>query len=321
MTLLILLSAALLEVYIHTRQYAVTPPDHDLDAPFHTSCQEPPAPGSDPPRANAALVMLARNKDLEGALHTINSVEKHFNRWFHYPVVFLNDEPWSPEFVAALNATVSGGARFEVIPKAEWTFPSWLDPAVARASIKQQGEAGILYAGLETYHHMCRFYSGKFYALEALQEYQWYWRIEPDVDFHCAITYDPFLEMERRGKMYGFTVALPEEPRTVPSLFRLMADWKESHGIKDTELWKATVAASWVPWPFRSLMAWFRLRDRHGDAWSLCHYWSNFEIANLEFFRGAAYQDLFEYLDSTAGFYFERVSFVSRSGGVERKNY
>ncbi len=262
----------------------------------------------DEPRENAALVMLARNSELDKALKTVLSIERHFNQWFHYPIVFLNDEPWSEEFISAMNATVSGETRFEVIPKDEWMFPSWMDVDDARASIARQGAAGILYAGLETYHHMCRFYSGKFYTLKALQQYKWYWRIEPDIDFHCSITYDPFVEMARHKKMYGYTMVLWEEKATCPGLFRQMSDYKELRKIADTQLWKATVTASWVPWPFRSLMRWFGHRDRHGDVWSLCHYWSNFEIADLDFFRGKEYQDLFEYLEKTGGFYYERVS-------------
>ena len=308
--LLVVLLAAVLEVYIHTSRYSVRVPEHDLDAPFYTSCQEPPDPDDKSrERANAALVMLVRNQELEGALETVASVERKFNRWFHYPIVFLNDEPWTDEFKTAMTAAVSGEARFEVIPPEEWTFPAWMDRDAARASIKSQGQWMIKFAGLETYHHMCRFYSGKFYTISALSQYKWYWRIEPGVEFYCDITYDPFLEMERRGKVYGHTIAVPEGPRTCPSLFRQMSDYKEAHGIEDTELWKTMVSPSWAPWPFRRLLGLLHWhRDRRGDTWSFCHYWSNFEIASLEFFRGKAYQDLFEYLDSTGGFYYERVS-------------
>ena len=51
------------------------------------------------PRESAALVMLARNSELEQARHTVESVERRFNRWFQYPVVFLNDEPFSEDFI------------------------------------------------------------------------------------------------------------------------------------------------------------------------------------------------------------------------------
>ena len=33
--------------------------------------------------------------------------------------------------------------------------------------------------------------------------------------------------------------------------------------------------------------------------------WSNFEIANMEFWRGEVYTKYFEYLDSKGGFYYE----------------
>ncbi len=121
------------------------------------------------------------------------------------------------------------------------------------------------------------------------------------------MTYDPFVEMAQADKVYGYTVALREVSETCPTLFREVADWKEFRGLRDTELWKAMVSPSWVPWPFRKLMSRYAHRDRHGDSWSLCHFWSNFEIANLDFFRGGAYQELFEKLDSTGKFYTERV--------------
>lgn len=40
---------------------------------------------------------------------------------------------------------------------------------------------------------------------------------------------------------------------------------------------------------------------------SLVHLlvWSNFEIADMDFWRGEAYTKYFEYLDSTGGFYYE----------------
>ena len=33
--------------------------------------------------------------------------------------------------------------------------------------------------------------------------------------------------------------------------------------------------------------------------------WSNFEIANMEFWRGEAYTKFFDHLDKTGGFYYE----------------
>lgn len=151
-----------LEVLWHRSTYAVAVPEHDLDPPFQRGCREPP---TDPElvaagKENAVFVMLARNADIISANHTVTSIERRFNKWFHYPILFLNDEPWDPEFVRVLNATASGGATFEQIPRELWTYPDWIDQDAARESIRRQGNRGIHYAGKESYHHMCRFYSG-----------------------------------------------------------------------------------------------------------------------------------------------------------------
>ena len=37
-----------------------------------------------------------------------------------------------------------------------------------------------------------------------------------------------------------------------------------------------------------------------------CHYWNNFEIVDLNWFRGEKYQKFFDYLDKLGGFYYYR---------------
>ncbi|KAI2635339.1 glycolipid 2-alpha-mannosyltransferase [Xylaria nigripes] len=300
---LVIAAPLILEILIHIRQHQISRPATELDPPFFTSCQEPDVTSE---RENAVFVMLARNKEREKAKKSIQSIEKHFNQWFNYPVMFLNDEPWDERFVTELNETTGGKGIFEVIPKEKWTFPEWIDSDSAKQSIKDQGHIGAPYAGLEGYHHMCRFYSGNFYQLDVLKDYKWYWRLEPDVEYTCAITYDPFVQMAKHRKVYGYTIALWEVGKSCPSLFRTTADWKQSYGIPTSGLWTAMIEASWMPFPFRRLLSWLPHRDAYGDAWSLCHYWSNFEIADLDFFRSRAYQEYFDYLDKKGGFYNER---------------
>jgi alpha 1,2-mannosyltransferase len=49
-------------------------------------------------RANATIVMLARNSDIKGVLRSIKQMEDRFNRRFLYPYTFLNEEPFSDQF-------------------------------------------------------------------------------------------------------------------------------------------------------------------------------------------------------------------------------
>ena len=41
-------------------------------------------------------------------------------------------------------------------------------------------------------------------------------------------------------------------------------------------------------------------------SYNLCHFWSNFEIAEVSLFANPDYDELFQYLDSTGGFFYER---------------
>ena len=117
-------------------------------------------PQTNGPRANAAFVVLARNKELDGVLQSVKSIERHFNRWFHYPYVFLNDGDFNSTFKEAILNHTSGSVEFGKIDGSMWGYPDWTDKAVAKEGIAKQGDEAIMYGGMESYHHMCRFYSG-----------------------------------------------------------------------------------------------------------------------------------------------------------------
>lgn len=147
----------LLETVFHAWSFNIPRPSKPLDAPFFTECQEPDTHG---PRENAVIVMVARNNEVESASKSVASLEKQFNRWYNYPIVFLNDVAWDQAFIDALSKVSSGKASFEVIPKDLWSYPDFIDQDKARTSMAEQQARGMLYSGMESYHHMCRFNSG-----------------------------------------------------------------------------------------------------------------------------------------------------------------
>lgn len=48
------------------------------------------------------------------------------------------------------------------------------------------------------------------------------------------------------------------------------------------------------------------ISNDHGNTYNLCHFWSNFEIGDLNFWRSDRYLRFFEYLDEKGGFFYER---------------
>lgn len=127
------------------------------DKVFVTGCLEP---DTSQPRANAAFVVLARNKEIDGVIQSIKSVERHFNRWYHYPYVFLNDAEFDDNFKETVRNYTSGAVEFGKVEPGTWGFPDWIDEKVAKEGIAKQGDAAVMYGGMESYHFMCRFYSG-----------------------------------------------------------------------------------------------------------------------------------------------------------------
>ncbi|KAJ7208562.1 glycosyltransferase family 15 protein [Mycena pura] len=265
-------------------------PEEDIMAPPDEDVETFPIPKA-PQRANATLVMLARNSDISGALLSVRALEDRFNRHHHYPWVFLNEEEFS-EARRRIRVLTPSTVEFGVIPREHWFQPDWVDKEKQQQEMAQMNRQNVKYGVVarRSYHNMCRFNSGFFFQHPLMLKYKWYWRVEPNVKYHCNIIEDPFLFMENNDKIYGFTLAVYEIPATIRSLWTHVHEFMEAHPeyIRETE---------------NALK--FISNDR-GRSYNRCHFWSNFEIASLDFWRGEAYTAFFKHLDATGGFYYER---------------
>lgn len=326
------------------------------DAPFYIGCQEPDTKA---PRANAAFVMLARNSELGDVISSMKSMERHFNQWFNYPWVFLNDVDFDDQFKAAVKKETNAEVEFGTVPQEHWEFPNTIDKDLLDESIESQGDRSIMYGNMPSYHKMCRFYSGHFFDHPLVAKREWYWRVEPDVKFFCDLTYDPFVEMAKHNKKYGFTVAIQELYYTVPSLFKETKAFIKEYGIEVGLAWDF-VATKFFATKGKNAHEYLYAKDADSlkkeveknlnmkkilqtkkksdqylkklgefkyarnifekayekpplfedkyedEEYNLCHFWTNFEIARVDLFKSKTYQDYFNYLENSGGFYRER---------------
>ncbi|EEB05580.1 alpha-1,2-mannosyltransferase [Schizosaccharomyces japonicus yFS275] len=240
-------------------------------------------------RTNSTLLTLARNADLNEMIETVWNYESRFNKRYHYPWVFLNDEPFNEEFKSIIGRLVSGDVTFGTVPKHHWQLPDWIDRQVASARWMQLGADNVLYGAMESYHHMCRYFSGFFYKHSLLEPYRYYWRIEPGTRLLNGVPYDPFRILIQENKTYGFNIAIHEIEETVPSLWNTTLEFLGQHpsALAPNNLW------NWIS-------------SLNGTEYSMCHFWSNFEIADLEFFKSDIYNAYFDFLDKKGGFFYER---------------
>ncbi|KAF7296404.1 Glycosyltransferase family 15 protein [Mycena chlorophos] len=240
-------------------------------------------------RASAAIVSLARNGDLNGIIRSMTQMEEKFNHRFGYPYVFLNEEPFSEEFKRSVSGLTNNLVEFGLIPHDHWFQPDWIDEEKATKNRQWMIDNNVIYGGSVPYRNMCRFNSGFFFRHPLLDKYRYYWRMEPDVRYFCTLSYDPFLFMQDEGKKYGFTISLPEYGETITTLWDAVKEFVRDHPehvVKDNAMGF--------------------LSDDNGDSYNRCHFWSNFEIGDLDLWRGDAYMKFFDYLDSKGGFYYER---------------
>lgn len=135
----------------------------------------------------AAMVSLVNNSDIVSMVHTISQLEARFNsqKLHRYDWVFFNNEEFSEEFKAAVLNVSSSRCFFERIPKDHWSLPGWIDEAKFAVTRKFLQDTGVGKQWLESHHHMSRWNAGLFALESRLQDYEWYWRIEPGVS--CQI--------------------------------------------------------------------------------------------------------------------------------------
>lgn len=243
--------------------------------------------GGNSDRVKATFVTLARNSDLGSLLESIRQVEDRFNRNFNYDWVFLNDKEFSDDFKQATTAACSGTTKYGLIPVEHWSYPEWISKE--EAALTRERMKNVIYGSSEPYRHMCRYESGFFWRHELMAEYEYYWRVEPDIKIFCDIDYDIFKFMKDNNKKYSFTISLPEYKETIPTLWETTKKFITEH--------KEYVAEN-------NLMDW--ISDDKGQTYNGCHFWSNFEIASLDFWRSDAYRAYFDALDHAGGFFYER---------------
>ena len=142
--------------------------------------------------------------------------------------------------------------------------------------------------------------------------------------------------MERANKTYGFTIAVKELRETVPNIFRYASAFKRIHNITSQGLWEMFAMPAGASLP-EDDPQWQPPKEKipedpdalpeeilntepghgglpdvdpdamEGETYNMCHFWSNFEIARLDWFRSQEYNDFFDMMDRSGGFWMERV--------------
>lgn len=252
-------------------------------------------------RSDSVILILCKNDEKEKIKTTLINFEEQFNSNYHYPYVFLNDKDWTEDFKTELRQTLKGSSvKFGKVDPKDWVMPATINREQAIQNWEIMKKHQVPYADKESYHNMCRFYSRAFYNHPLVRNYKYYWRIEPEVTFHCPINYDPFEFMDKNGLMYGFTIVIRDFEKSIETLWDATKEFLQKKNI--------TPHANGLKFIFDRTIPNTNGLDflLDGVKYNTCHFWSNFEIASFDLYRSKEYMDYMDYLEEKGGFYYER---------------
>ncbi|CAA7265492.1 unnamed protein product [Cyclocybe aegerita] len=214
---------------------------------------------------NATFFLVATEKELATAQMTIREIEDRFNRRYHYPYVILGQVEFTADFKKRISNLTPSKVEFGVIPKEHWFQPTFIDEAKAKAARVEMERRHIPFGGSVPFRNLNRYQTGLFFEHSLMQQYKC-----PGARFTCDVNFDPFTFMEENNKTFAFSLTFPEyDAATIPTL------WETAQGTPILELN------------------------------SLNEVWKNFAIANMDFWRSAAFTAFFQHMDRSGGFHYD----------------
>jgi hypothetical protein len=129
------------------------------------------------------------------------------------------------------------------------------------------------------YRHMCRFFAGEIFHHPILKEYKYIWRLDTDSKILSKITYNVFDQMQHSEAVYGYVNIQHDHPAVIQDLWSISEKYFQSIG--KGHIFNPDVFHD----HFRRV------------------FYTNFEILDLDFFRGKEYQSFYKHLDNTGGIY------------------
>ncbi|KAG6039659.1 hypothetical protein E4U41_002327 [Claviceps citrina] len=157
----------------------------------------------------AALVTLAHENDLEPLLSSMSQLEDSFNNRYKYDWVFFGVETLSDRFRQLTSNATAATCIYEV------AHPNVVEPRRLNNVCHSRDEStqtsiqtpsptrGDLSEPVQSIRQLQRWNNGPFAKEKRLQTYDWFWRIEPGVQFTHDVKFDVFRFMRDHNIAYG----------------------------------------------------------------------------------------------------------------------
>lgn len=250
-----------------------------------------------PPKA--CFVSLITERDsMTQILQSIDEVQVKFNKNFAYPWVFISQgelDGMKQEMIRqAITDSMNGdpeliNIKFAEIPADEWVYPEWIDENKAAESLISL--ANVPDGDSRAVRYQARYFAGFFWRHPVLDEFDWYWRVDPGIKLYCDIDHDLFRWMQDEGKVFGFTLSMSEAKEANEKIWDVTKNFAKDFPKFISEN------------NFKSFIT-----KKDSEDFNNCEFTSNFEIGNLNFYRSPAYRKFFNYIDEEGGIFYWKWS-------------
>jgi hypothetical protein len=132
------------------------------------------------------------------------------------------------------------------------------------------------------YRHMCRFFAGEIFHNLFLSQYRYICRLDTDSYILEPISYNIFDRLQQNNAIYGYINIQHDHPGVIKNLWEESAKYFKALG-KDHIFKNENIL-------------------QHKNRM----FYTNFEVYDMEWFRGEEYQNYFRYIDKLGGIYTNR---------------
>lgn len=227
-------------------------------------------------RAVIHYIVADNEEDISDLERSLTTLWQHFNQRHDYPVVVFHDglTQRSRQRIVELS---ENRVWLVLLPNFRHMPPEWAAAAKQAASDFSLG-----------YRAMIRWRSGPLFVEPALARFDYAMTLDTDSYFPAALAEDPFEFLHREGLVAVFPHLGRESASVVVNFMHYFLLYCRLQGLhpRRTKMLEALVEQNFK-WYQQCMML-------------------DIEIVRLDWFRGARYQDMFRYMDSTGGFWLHR---------------
>jgi len=172
-------------------------------------------------RERACIIYLIKHSEEDNFRKSVESVYKHFNRRFRYPVIAFYDQYYPLKDMVNL---IQDMRRYD--PPVKFEYVEFKNPAHYD---REKDPPKVWASHTLGYQLMIRFWFRDLFMMPVMQRYRYYMRFDTDSFLHSVIDFDPFVEMKEKNLTYGYRTITRDEAYVTVGMYDFVETYLKTH--------------------------------------------------------------------------------------------